>query len=374
MKKVVIIIIIFLNGLSPTLAQINSYGCKFGLNRSNILKNQHQPSNYRNGAFVGVYFDYRIFSLIAIQPEITFIQNGYNTQDYSVALDYFEIPILLKLKTTGMDLYAGLAGAKLIDSRQQFLKLETYDPDNKINFFKNATGLKFGITKYLTFNSNRLSIEARYYRSLKSISKDSDNMINSFSLIVGINSFFEDFSRTNKDLIQVKKEILKEIKYIMTPEEIHDFIAIEKRKDIGEFVENFWKAKDPTPTTSGNEFKDEYYSRLEYANLSYKESKFDGCETDRGRVYILYGPPAEILHENWSNKSFLLNDNTIVHTYEIWLYNKPADNEMSNHIFANFYSGQMRFVFADFHGNGIYKQIFGSQLKETVDPRIFLIP
>jgi len=336
MKKAIITIIIFLNGLSPTLAQINSYGCKFGLNRSNIVKNQYYHTDYRNGTYVGVYFDYRIFSLIAIQPEITFIQNGYNTQDYSVSLDYFEIPVLLKLKTTGMDLYAGLSGAKLIESRQHFLKLESYNPDNKINFYKNATGIKFGVTKYLNFSSNRFSIEARYNRNLKSISKDSDNINNSFSLIIGINSFFNDFSGTNKDLVQVKKEILKEIRYIMSPEEVQDFIAIEKQKDIYEFVEKFWKAKDPIPTTSENEFKTEYYSRVEYANLAYKEGKFSGCETDRGRVYILYGPPAEIIYENWSNKTFLLNDNTIVHTYEIWLYNKPADNEMSNHIFSNF--------------------------------------
>lgn len=374
MKKATLIIIILSCALFPSLAQISSYGCKFGLNRSNIVKNQYYHTNYRNGAVVGVHFDYRIFSLVAIQPEITFIQNGYNTQDYSVSLDYFEIPILLKLKTTGMDLYAGFAGAKLIYSRQNFLKLETYDPDKKIIFSENATGLKFGITKYLNFNSNRLSIEARYNRSLKSISKNSDNLINSFSLIIGINNFFEDFSRTNKDLIQVKKEILKELKHIMTPEEIHDFIAIEKRKDIDEFVEKFWKAQDLTPATLANEFKGEYYSRVEYVNLSYKEGKFAGCETDRGRVYLLYGPPVEIIHENWSNQSFLLNDNTIVHTYEIWLYNKPSDNEMSNHIFSNFYSGQMRFVFADFHGNGIYKQIFASKLKEIIDPRIFLIP
>ena len=60
-----------------------------------------------------------------------------------------------------------------------------------------------------------------------------------------------------------------------------------------QFIEQFWLRRDPTPDTVENEFKEEHYRRIAYANEHYA-SGIPGWKTDRGRIYITYGPPDEI--------------------------------------------------------------------------------
>jgi GWxTD domain-containing protein len=60
-----------------------------------------------------------------------------------------------------------------------------------------------------------------------------------------------------------------------------------------QFIEQFWLRRDPTPDTEENEFKEEHYRRIAYANDHYA-SGIPGWKTDRGRIYIIYGPPDEI--------------------------------------------------------------------------------
>jgi GWxTD domain-containing protein len=60
------------------------------------------------------------------------------------------------------------------------------------------------------------------------------------------------------------------------------------------FIAQFWLRRDPTPGTPENEFKDEHYRRLAYANKHFATaSGAPGWQTDRGHIYILYGPPDE---------------------------------------------------------------------------------
>ena len=59
------------------------------------------------------------------------------------------------------------------------------------------------------------------------------------------------------------------------------------------FIEQFWLRRDPTPDTEENEYKEEHYRRIAYANERFA-SGIPGWKTDRGRIYIMYGPPDEI--------------------------------------------------------------------------------
>ncbi len=59
------------------------------------------------------------------------------------------------------------------------------------------------------------------------------------------------------------------------------------------FVEDFWKRRDPDPDTEENEYKVEYYKRIEQANKLFRGEGRPGWLTDRGRIYILFGPPTE---------------------------------------------------------------------------------
>ncbi len=90
-----------------------------------------------------------------------------------------------------------------------------------------------------------------------------------------------------------RKWLNEDVSYIITDEERAAFKRLQTDEEREQFIENFWLRRDPTPDTVENEFKEEHYRRIAYANEHYA-SGIPGWKTDRGRVYIVYGPPDEI--------------------------------------------------------------------------------
>ena len=91
------------------------------------------------------------------------------------------------------------------------------------------------------------------------------------------------------------------MRWIIRPEERAAFLRLGNNQDRERFIEEFWKRRDPTPDTVENEFKEEHYRRIAYANMHFGWQKVQGWETDRGRIYILYGPPNSIKVSRWSS-------------------------------------------------------------------------
>jgi GWxTD domain-containing protein len=85
----------------------------------------------------------------------------------------------------------------------------------------------------------------------------------------------------------------EDVHWIVTPEERAAFLHLSDNEERDQFVKQFWLRRSPTPNTSENKFKEEHYRRLAYANTRFVEST-PGWNTDRGRIYIVYGPPDEI--------------------------------------------------------------------------------
>ncbi len=97
-----------------------------------------------------------------------------------------------------------------------------------------------------------------------------------------------------KELTGPWKEWLNEdVVYIITDEEKQAFKRLRTDEERQQFVEAFWARRDPTPDTEENEFKEEHYRRIAYANDHFA-SGIPGWKTDRGRIYITYGPPDDI--------------------------------------------------------------------------------
>ncbi len=90
-----------------------------------------------------------------------------------------------------------------------------------------------------------------------------------------------------------KKWLNEDVVYIITDEEKKAFKQLKTDDERQTFVENFWQRRDPTPDTEENEYKDEHYRRIAYANDHYA-SGIPGWKTDRGMIYIKYGAPDEI--------------------------------------------------------------------------------
>src|SRR5450432_82024 len=90
-----------------------------------------------------------------------------------------------------------------------------------------------------------------------------------------------------------KNWLNKDVTYIITDGERKAFMQLSNEEEREKFIESFWDRRNPNPDSEDNEFKDEHYRRIEYANEHYYAGK-PGWKTDRGRIYIVYGPPDEI--------------------------------------------------------------------------------
>ena len=100
--------------------------------------------------------------------------------------------------------------------------------------------------------------------------------------------------RTLKELDNAYRQWLTEdVTYIISPEERNAFLQLDTNEEREQFIEQFWLRRSSNPDLPDNDFKEEHYRRIAYANEHYA-SGIPGWKTDRGRMYIMWGPPDEI--------------------------------------------------------------------------------
>lgn len=109
-----------------------------------------------------------------------------------------------------------------------------------------------------------------------------------------------------------KKWLEQEVGYIITPPEKEVFLQLQTDRERDFFLEAFWKHRDPTSGTPENEFKEEHYRRINYANHQFGRAvPWPGWKTDRGRIYIILGEPRGVDRHTGDSEIF----NT-----EVWFY------------------------------------------------------
>ena len=103
-------------------------------------------------------------------------------------------------------------------------------------------------------------------------------------------------AKSAKDLSPpFRKWLEEEVVYIITPTEKEVFLQLETDRERAQFMEAFWRYRDPNPTTPENEFKEEHYRRISYANQYFgKEGPGAGWRSAMGRIYIILGEPGYI--------------------------------------------------------------------------------
>ena len=89
------------------------------------------------------------------------------------------------------------------------------------------------------------------------------------------------------------KDFYKTARLIMTKQEKDIFNHLPDQESREEFISDFWAKRDPDPDMEENEFKEEFFRRIDYANLRFREG-IPGWKTDRGRIYIYLGPPDKV--------------------------------------------------------------------------------
>jgi GWxTD domain-containing protein len=90
-----------------------------------------------------------------------------------------------------------------------------------------------------------------------------------------------------------KKWLDEDVRWIITDEELSAFKKLSNNAERDQFIEMFWQRRDPTPDTAENEYKEEHYRRIVWANEHFAAG-MPGWRTDRGRIYIMYGKPDSI--------------------------------------------------------------------------------
>ena len=111
----------------------------------------------------------------------------------------------------------------------------------------------------------------------------------------------------------------QDVAYIITQPERQAFEGLSDEAECAHFVDQFWLRRDPTPGTPQNAFKEEHYRRIAYANQRFVSDRVQGSSTDRGRIYITYGPPDEIESHPGSKTG-----TTEAYPFDQWLYHHNA--------------------------------------------------
>ncbi len=133
---------------------------------------------------------------------------------------------------------------------------------------------------------------------------------------------------TNKALKQELKGSYKtwveqDVRWIITDQELSAFKHLSNDEERDQFIENFWLRRNPNPESPENEYREEHYSRIAYANEHFAAGKA-GWRTDRGHMYIAYGKPDSIdSHPSGGNYDRPMEEgggNTSTFPFEIWHY------------------------------------------------------
>ncbi len=131
------------------------------------------------------------------------------------------------------------------------------------------------------------------------------------------------------------------IDYFAQPEELSEFRRLKNFEAKKLFVQKFWRKFDPDPATEANEFIFELINRINFADQNFSLGfKRKGRFTDRGRIYIKYGPPTEVENSYYPEAN---------RAWESWIYNEPR---------------RMQFIFVDINQDGNYVLIYSSVPEE----------
>ncbi len=128
-----------------------------------------------------------------------------------------------------------------------------------------------------------------------------------------------------KDTKKYDQWLKEEVKLLTTAEEENQFKKLNTDEERDQFIELFWARRDPSPGTKDNEFKDEWYRRLEYVNKTYSTGPRRGFHGDMGRVYMFFGPPLQTSALAPTTRPESIGGSQLEGASEIWTYQPMPD-------------------------------------------------
>lgn len=260
--------------------------------------------------------------------------------------------------------YSEIYGLQSENFENCLIEQKLIDPNNAVAFNKSriVIGKNPAVVEAGAIRVNELN--SGVYTLIVSV-KDNENRISANSA-KRVYIYNRDLVDTSTDFLAATLTPLESELMMMSEDEIDfmfetaQYIATETEKtqwkklteidSKRQFLGAFWQKRDTDTKTPINEYKRDYYERVNYANKNYGNlSRPEGWKTDRGRVYIMYGAPGEI--ERFQNEYYSK-------PYEIWQY---YDLE-----------GGVIFLFADEQGLNIYRLVHSTKRGEINNYREYL--
>jgi GWxTD domain-containing protein len=131
-------------------------------------------------------------------------------------------------------------------------------------------------------------------RQETSQASDSQNQVNPLKRKLSAKERFKQQKELKSELSATYKKWLdQDVKWIITPQERKAFLSLSNDEERDAFIEAFWQRRNPNPNSPVNTYKEEYYRRIAYANEHFSDGE-PGWKTDRGMIYIKFGPPTSI--------------------------------------------------------------------------------
>ena len=112
------------------------------------------------------------------------------------------------------------------------------------------------------------------------------------------------------------------VRYLLTGEEDQAYRLLSTEAQRTAFIQKFWASRDPDASTPDNEYRRQFYARVIEANALFTDSTKPGWKTDRGKIFILLGPPDDLEQEQ-TRGDFLPN-------VVVWTYRNPPGGEHMN--------------------------------------------
>ncbi|MFH1941927.1 MAG: GWxTD domain-containing protein [bacterium] len=140
--------------------------------------------------------------------------------------------------------------------------------------------------------------------------------------------------KTHTTMLPSLAQAVETLQYIMESDQWNQLKQLPEKQQ-KEMIDKFWKERDPDPNTEENELEEEYYQRVNFASQNFAswQGDMDGWRTDRGRIYIVFGPPSDVERPSAPSGG--------QSSYEIWYYRNL----------------QRRFIFLDKFGNEDYRLV-----------------
>lgn len=143
----------------------------------------------------------------------------------------------------------------------------------------------------------------------------------------------------NRELEIYKKWVDEDVRWIISDEELAAFKKLSNNEERDQFIEQFWLRRDPTPDTVENEYKEEHYRRIAYANEHFAAG-VPGWRTDRGQIYIKFGPPTSIeSHPSGGSYQRPIEEgggSTSTFPFETWRYRYLEGEHLGNEVEIEF--------------------------------------